>query len=379
MLRILKGVFILLVLINPYQLKAQITGIKIIGDPCNNYTLDLQATGTSSSPYFFWDFDDPLSGVNDTVTIFGNSATPFPTHTFTAAGVYNVCVTFQEPGFPVTTVCRSISIGLCCNGVIFTNDSCVQNNIPFSIITDATIVSVTWNFGDPASGTNNVSNDLTPVHLFSSTGSFNVTANVTAACGNFQINYPLQIVSCSTNCTGTILSNDTCLQNGTRFQIVSNNTINSVVWNFSDPASGTNNTSSLVAPTHLFSSTGIFSIRAIVNFDCGVDTISKEITIIDCANALEPCQLFVPNVFSPNKDGLNDVFYPVTKCAISDYECMVFNRWGGLVYKTLNPNDKWDGKHNGLDCTDGVYFYIITYQFPLQQTKKIYGTVTLLR
>ena len=47
--------------------------------------------------------------------------------------------------------------------------------------------------------------------------------------------------------------------------------------------------------------------------------------------------------------------------------------------KTANQTDKWDGKYNGLDCFDGVYFYTITYTFPTQQTKKIKGTVTLLR
>lgn len=93
-----------------------ITGIKINGDTCNTTDIAFQALGTSSSPYFFWNFGDPASGVNDTVTIIGTSPSAFPTHSFSSPGIYEVCVSFQEPGAAVSTVCRSISIGLCnCN------------------------------------------------------------------------------------------------------------------------------------------------------------------------------------------------------------------------------------------------------------------------
>lgn len=93
-----------------------IIGIKISGDTCSTTAIAFQAEGNSDSPYFFWRFDDPASG-SDTVTITGTSASPFPSHTFSAPGVYSVCVSFQEPGAAVSTVCRSVSIGLCeaCN------------------------------------------------------------------------------------------------------------------------------------------------------------------------------------------------------------------------------------------------------------------------
>lgn len=58
--------------------QAQITGIKIAGDTCTDISLSLQAEGTSSSPYFFWEFDDPASGTNDTATFTGLSSLPYP-------------------------------------------------------------------------------------------------------------------------------------------------------------------------------------------------------------------------------------------------------------------------------------------------------------
>ncbi len=236
-----------------------------------------------------------------------------------------------------------------------------------------------WNFGDPASGANNSSTSLTPSHLFLTTGNYNVTANVIATCGSFIINYPLQIVNCSTNCTGLIISNDTCLLNGTSIQVISKNTINSIVWNFGDPVSGANNISTSLTPTHLFSTIGTYNIRSIVNFNCGIDTIFKTISVVNCDSIKESCQLYIPNVFTPNADGINDKFYPSTFCPFEHYELLIFNRWGGLIFKTSNQTDKWDGKYKGSDCSDGVYVYLITYKFPTQVTKNINGTITLLK
>lgn len=357
-----------------------ITGIKLVGDTCTVPSiLSLQAVGTSNSPYFFWNFGDPASGVNDTITITGLSTSPFPTHTFSSAGVYTVCVSFQEPGFPVSTVCRRIFIGLCCNGIIASSDSCLQNSIPFSILTGATITNVNWNFGDPSSGSNNTSIAFTPTHVFSQTGPYNVTANIVATCGSFQINYPLTIVNCSPNCTGTIVSNDTCLLNGTSFQVESVNTINNIDWDFDDVSSGTNNSSTSLTPRHQFSTTGTYNIRAIVNFSCGVDTINKTISIKKCDSTATDCELIVPNAFTPNGDGKNDKFYAVLNCPVEEYNFMIYNRWGQLVFTTSNLSGKWDGKYKGADCPTGIYVYLIKYKFPRLLSNNAKGTISLIR
>ncbi len=175
-----------------------IDGIKISGDTCNSLTLDLQVTGTSNSPYFFWDFGDPDSGVNDTITITGLSPAAFPTHTFTFPGRYNVCVSFQEPGFEVSTICRLISVGLCCKGFISVTDSCSQDNIQFSIISNDDIISASWNFGNSLSGVNNISSAISPTHLFSAAGTYIISAIVNFACGADTIFRTLTIVNCDT-------------------------------------------------------------------------------------------------------------------------------------------------------------------------------------
>lgn len=362
---------------------AQVTGIKINGDTCTSQTLDLQVTGTSSSPYFFWNFGDPLSGTNDTVTITGSSASPFPTHTFTSPGVYNVCVSFQEPGSPVPTICRSISIGLCCGGNIQTNDSCLQRSIPFSLNTAATINTITWDFGDPATGVNNFSNLLNPSHTFSGVGTYAVTATVNAACGTFESTTLKSVVSCAQPpaCTGAIVFTDSCKNARSRFRVTSVYPVNAIRWNFGDAASGPDNNADLPAPTHTFAGEDSYVVTAIVNLSCGTDTITTTISILPCdSNVSSNCGFYVPNAFTPNNDNLNDYFYPVplSNCVLSKYSLSIFNRWGELVFQSTSPYGKWDGKFKNQDCPVGTYFYFLKYSFSGQNEETKKGDIEML-
>ena len=170
-----------------------------------------------------------------------------------------------------------------------------------------------------------------------------------------------------------------CLLDSIPFSVQSTSDIASIDWNFSDPNSGFSNTSSLINSTHLFSDTGTFNIQCIVKFGCDIDTLITNSKIINCDTTTEVCELSSFNVFTPNGDGINDKFHPLTNCSYEQYEFLIFNRWGGLIFKTSNQTDKWDGKFNDLECSDGVYFYQITYKLPNQLTKNVSGTITLLR
>ena len=111
---------------------------------------------------------------------------------------------------------------------------------------------------------------------------------------------------------------DSCLQSYISFSISTASLINQINWNFGDPTSGANNSSSNLNPSHLFSGIGTYQITAIVEFDCYTDTVTQNITLFNCADTITPitdtCQLYVPNVFTPNNDELNDGVNPVTNC-----------------------------------------------------------------
>ena len=96
-------------------------------------------------------------------------------------------------------------------------------------------------------------------------------------------------------------------------------------------------------------------------------------------SCIDDCALYTPKSFTPNGDGINEKFCTLTICPFEQYEFLIFNRWGELIFKTSNQTDKWDGKYKGSDCPVGVYVYLITYKFPSEETKKVYGSITLLR
>jgi gliding motility-associated-like protein len=90
-----------------------------------------------------------------------------------------------------------------------------------------------------------------------------------------------------------------------------------------------------------------------------------------------PGQLFFPNAFTPDGDGVNEVFGPGTRY-IETFEMSIYDRWGQLVYSTDDVNKPWDGKINGSDLVTGVYVYKFKAAGHLFPSIEGYGHVTLL-
>lgn len=191
----------------------------------------------------------------------------------------------------------------------------------------------------------------------------------------------IDIIDCSMNCTAEINAvSDSCVLTDVSFNVVSDTSVIQVLWNFGDPGSGADNTSNTINSNHTFSTAGSYIVTAIVDMSCGIDTLFDTITVVNCDNPGSiSCELEVPNIFTPNADGINDHFFLKSNCKLDQFNCFICNRWGGVVYTASGQNDKWDGKFNGIDCSEGVYFYSATYQFPLQQLQKVQGIVTLSR
>ncbi len=90
--------------------------------------------------------------------------------------------------------------------------------------------------------------------------------------------------------------------------------------------------------------------------------------------------LDMPNAFTPNGDGKNDFFLPVTyPDKISSFSMYIFNRWGQKICSTSDLGRGWDGTFEGKPAPLGVYTYIITYSNQSGETRKKTGVVTLVR
>ncbi len=90
------------------------------------------------------------------------------------------------------------------------------------------------------------------------------------------------------------------------------------------------------------------------------------------------CDIFIPNIFSPNGDGQNDVLY-VRGQGIEQLSFVVYNRWGQKVFETKDPNHGWDGTINGKPAETGVYVYHVTAVLHDGLVVSRYGDVTLVR
>jgi gliding motility-associated-like protein len=77
---------------------------------------------------------------------------------------------------------------------------------------------------------------------------------------------------------------------------------------------------------------------------------------------VDNCPSYVlPNTFSPNGDGQNDLFVPRASCFIERVEFTVYNVWGQQIFRTTDPELRWDGKNmSGNDVANGTYYYTCT-------------------
>lgn len=123
-------------------------------------------------------------------------------------------------------------------------------------------------------------------------------------------------------------------------------------------------------PLHHYSNT--IKLIGKDEFDC-VDSSIIEIPTFPC------CEIEMPNAFSPNADGLNDLFVPATKGNPLEYAFVIYNRYGQQVFRTTNIDKGWDGTFNGNPAETGVYYYWLSSDCATGENTKLKGDLTLIR
>jgi len=126
------------------------------------------------------------------------------------------------------------------------------------------------------------------------------------------------------------------------------------------------------------SSSGDYFV-SVIN-ECGEFIFSIEVDVKECA-----CNIYVPNVFSPNGDGINDLLEVYVGCDFN-YQVIrfeLFNRWGGQVYSIPKGKEiKWDGTAHNVALPEGVYVWYLEYDVirnGIPERKLEMGSVTILR
>ena len=138
-----------------------------------------------------------------------------------------------------------------------------------------------------------------------------------------------------------------------------------VIWNTND-----------TTPMINVAETGEYSVYA--SNQCGSDEASTIVSFDACS-----CDIWAPTAFTPDNDGVNDVFVPVISCDAESYQLNIFNRWGEVVFSSSNQAEIWTGSVQNGDyfMRDGVYAWEVSYssqsdQLILHQER---GHVTLIR
>lgn len=118
----------------------------------------------------------------------------------------------------------------------------------------------------------------------------------------------------------------------------------------------------------LLEETGIYRAK---NNDCG-DPVAYEFQL---KRKTCDCSVFLPNAFSPNGDGQNDLLQLFTDCQLSEIQASVFDRWGNLLYRGQNPEQLWDGTVEREQAREGIYILMVNYQLLSESGGKQQGTL----
>ena len=342
----------------------------------------------------------PATGVCATAVTFTVSVTPNTIPTFSFGTSQVICVGGTVPTLPTTS-----DNGLAGNW----NPSVVSNQtsgvytftptpVPGECLAPATfivtvnqVVTPTFDFGTvltlcsgntapvlPTTSTNGITGTWNPA-VISNTASGTYT--FTSAPGQCAMATATLEVTVTPVASAISFQSDTTVNDGS---IIPVNNISvspsgvSFTWTNSNPAiglaaSGTGNIPAFTATnTGNTPITGTITITPTINGCAGAP-----VTYIITVNALIK-DVFVPNVFSPNADGKNDLL-KVYGNYIVKIDMRIFNQWGEQVERITDRNKGWDGRHQGKAQPVGVYVYALEAVLTDGRTVKLKGYITLLR
>jgi gliding motility-associated-like protein len=330
---------------------------------CNGATTNLSATaagGTTAYSYLWMPGNHP-----------GNAPSVAPTATTT----YTVTVTDANGCTATATELVTVNPTPVAAYSGSATSGCAPLDVDFTDLSTigapGVIVAWSWEFGD-----NSTSTLQNPSHQYPNAGTYDITLTVTTADGcvstivlnNYITVFPNPVAGFSASPQPT-----TIMEPVITFADQSTGAT-SWLWNFGDEMGSTSTTQN---PVFEFRDTLCYTVQQIVytSNSCS-DTAELPVCI------LHDWALYIPNAFTPNGDGLNDVFMPSGIGVEPDtYEMWVFDRWGNLVFYTDQIYKGWDGKakENGKVVQLDTYVYKVLCTDVLGIEHRYIGKVSLVR
>ena len=215
----------------------------------------------------------------------------------------------------------------------------------------AACASVLYSFGD-----GNVDSTSSATNCYSAAGTYSVTLQCTSSNGcvgtitipSMITIYPIPVANFTMSPASPVLP-------ATSVGFNDNSTGGGIsLWNFDDPASGSSNTSILSSPSHTFNDEGEFCVTLVAsNLGGCTDTVKYCIIVIGEGT------IFIPNIFTPNGDGSNDLWLVTTK-NMKEVYYDIYDRWGLKIAEYNGLTGGWNGEtKNGGAAPDGTYYYVL--------------------
>lgn len=359
----------------------QTPGITDNGPLCSGETLQLDITNVTADMVYSWTGPNGFSSTQQNPSLVFTSAN---------AGVYDCVVTDTLTG-DVFNLSTTVALNPAPSGTINYTGGCAGSIVSFGFTPAGgqTINSYNWDFGQ---GNPTSSNSATPSSTFAQGGNYVVSLDVTNDLGcSATIDTVVTInalpviaftYSPSPICVGQTVTFTNNCQNATSY-----------TWDFGD--------GQIVVVTDQSDQTHSFLVNSVVtlvasNGQCS-GSESVNITVAECGctdpNSLNYDPLATvddgscvypiptvetPNVFTPDASGDNDLFF-LTTTNSTNIALTIVNRWGELMFEASGINPAWDGKVNGADAAEGVYFYTYKVTGVTGELLEGHGFVELIR
>ncbi|MFT3883977.1 MAG: PKD domain-containing protein [Flavobacteriales bacterium] len=301
-----------------------------------------------------------------------------PSTTYTIPGHYTVTLTMRNALGCSATITRVDAVAAHPIPVVTfsvaPDSGCAPLTVRFTNSTDPGMIgSCHWDFGDGGSA---------PVcdttHTYATAGDYNVTLVVTspAGCAGDTTLFDIVHVDSSPMADFSYSPRPADINHPyVLFRDRSSNDVTSWLWDLPSANPNSANTTSFRAsyPDH---APGEYPVTLIVSNGYGcTDTTVQVVTINGVLS------MYVPNAFSPDGDGVNDLFLPVLREVLpTGYSLLIFDRWGEEVFSSSDPTKGWDGSVKGAPPKNDVYAWKIRARSSTDLISREYnGHVTLVR
>ncbi len=343
------------VLTQPTQLTLSVTGTDSI---CAGDSTTLSAaTAGGTGPYTVtWDQGLP-NGNSQTVS--PSTSTTYNA-TLTDANGCNITTPFTVAITPQPTASFTTGIVTCPPALVdFTNTS--VGGFTYS-----------WNFGEPASP-NNTSTQQNGSHLYTQPGTYDITLITTTAYGCADTVTLAAAVVILPGANAAVSANTTTVSELTPdvvFTDMSSGGTNCVFY-FGDGDSLVGCNFGNVA--HSYPSPGTYTAMLVVLNANGCSDTTYITVLVESESTI-----YIPNAFTPNNSGPNQFFFAYAT-NVDNFEMLVFDRWGNLLFESHDITKGWDGTYKNELCQEDVYVWRVRYTDSRGKKFKLIGHVSLIR